>query len=191
MAKWNPKPIGVAKVGLYMATIHSTKYIGDAPTRYGPKHDVQAFVFRIKQADGELRDIHEQYPMTLDPRSNFVKLLNALDISVEYVRRNGIDPDNFVGKTLKVSVYHKTDKAKHANVTPLPATALVAGDPDPQRCDGNGRTCPYPAEQGERYCVQHACNPNAAIVHCPGSGGEPCWNHPTASGYCEVHNERT
>jgi hypothetical protein len=136
-----------------VATIHSTKYIGDAPTRYGIKHDVQAFVFRIKQADGELRDIHETYPMTLDPRSNFYKLLIALGISIESVKRRGVDPDKFVGKTLKISVYHKTEGAKHANVTPLPLTAVVDGDPDPQPCDGNDRTCPYPAELARQQLI--------------------------------------
>ena len=191
MAIWKPKILGLAAAGLYVATIHSTKHLGDVRTVYGVKKDVQQFVFRIKQPDGVLRDIHEQYPMTLDGRSNFRKLLIALDISIEQVQRYGIDPNRFVGRTLNVAVFHKTENAKHANVTPLPPTAIANVDLDPQQCDGDNRHCPFPASLGERYCPQHERNPKAVAVHCPGDGEEPCWNQPTAGGYCEVHSERT
>src|ERR1019366_3730835 len=120
--QWKPKPKGVAPEGLYQARILSTKYLGDKKTKYGVKRDVQAFVFRV-QDGAEEKDIHDAYPMSVHETSNFRKLLIALSISPAYVEKNGIYPDDFVGKLVNIQVFHKTTRGVlHANVIPLPPT---------------------------------------------------------------------
>ena len=162
---WKPKPAGVAKVGLYTATIVSTKHIGNVKTAWGIK-DMQQFVFQIKDADGD-KHIHQQFPRTIEERSNINKLLRALGISIERVRTHGIDFDKLVGRTLNVSVFHTTKAdGTHANVKPLPPTLTQKSEPErevenhPESwCTGlhNGGPdlCCNSREGGSRFCSVH------------------------------------
>jgi len=141
MALWKPKPKGIADEGIYIATIVSTKHVGDKKTQFGVKRDWQDFVFRITQADGELRDIHQGFPMTINRTSNFV------------------DPDTFVGRTLNVSVYHTgAGNGLHANIKPLPPTVEPEPDNDWQ-CHGLHKggpdRCCNAHNKGSMFCTVH------------------------------------
>jgi hypothetical protein len=166
MALWKPKPKGIAEQGLYVATIQSTQYVGDKKTQFGVKKDWQDFVFRITQSDGELRDIHQGFPMTINKTSNFVQLLRALGISIEHVEKHGVDPDTFVGRTLNIAVYHTgAGNGLHANVKPLPPTETPKepeSEPEPTnnwQCHGLHRggpeRCLNARNEGSMFCGVH------------------------------------
>jgi hypothetical protein len=155
MARWKPKPVGVASEGLYVAKVISTKFIGETVT-YGRKRgDVQEFVFRVRDK-GKRRDIHIQFPMTMDERSNFYALLVALGLDLEKVMEDGVDPDTFVGKKVNVRVFH-THGGKFANVKCLPPTPKLAESDDEPEPEPIPELTPEPKSEEPKFEPYRGC----------------------------------
>ena len=111
----------VAREGLHLATVISTRHVGKSKTKYGLK-DFQMFVLQVNQftdaGEKETAEIHQQYHRSFDSKAALTAFLAAFGIRVQ--RGMTVDFDDLVGRQLQIVVTHAQDArgAIHANVRP-------------------------------------------------------------------------
>lgn len=181
-----PDPVGVCPEGLPWVTIRTFTIIGNKNTQYGPKKDVVRFDLRVN-VDGKEYKIDPDYPLSINAKSNFRKLLVALKISPDSVATGGLDLNDLVGRAFNGHVYHRVaGNVTHVGIIPLPppphacpcGKATLAGK---DYCGGNCKwsidaqtpveTCSYLYESGDK-CYTLATGNGLCTAH----GGVPCQN---------------